>query len=296
MRRELDGNLLKGSRYLRSIIEIKDVYFRYGGEEGFVLDGVSLDVKEGEFIALIGANGSGKSTLAKLMNAVLLPNSGAVSVLGMDTSDEERLYDIREKVGMVFQNPDNQIVATVVEEDVAFAPENLGVPPDEIRRRVDAAIDAVGLNRHKTDSPHKLSGGQKQRVAIAGILAMQPDCIVLDEPTAMLDPFGRRRVLETIHRLNDERGMTVVLITHFMEEAATADRVIALDNGRIAKNGAPREVFSDFEGMRALGLDVPRATELCRILADSGADIARDLVLPVQCVERLDWLLTEAGR
>ncbi len=281
---------------MQNIIEIKEVYFKYGGEDGFVLDGVSLDVRRGEFLALVGANGSGKSTLAKLMNAVLIPNSGTVTVHGMDTSDEGHIYAIREKVGMVFQNPDNQIVATVVEEDVAFAPENLGVAPDEIRRRVDEAIDAVGLNRHKTDSPHKLSGGQKQRVAIAGILAMRPDCIVLDEPTAMLDPFGRRRVLETIHRLNDELGMTVVLITHFMEEAATAERIVVLAGGKIARDGTPEEVFSDAEGMRALGLDVPRATELARLLAEGGADIKSSLVLPAQLVERLDALLTEAGR
>ncbi|MEG2083888.1 MAG: energy-coupling factor transporter ATPase, partial [Oscillospiraceae bacterium] len=207
------------------IIEIEDIYFLYGDEDGFVIDGVTLDVGRGEFVAVLGANGSGKSTLAKHMNAILLPSSGSVTVLGMDTTDEEHIYDIRESVGMVFQNPDNQIVATVVEEDVAFALENLGVPPVEIRARVDESLEAVGLSNHKKDAPHKLSGGQKQRVAIAGVLAMRPKCIVLDEPTAMLDPFGRRRVIETVRRLNREQGITVVLITHFMEEAATADRV-----------------------------------------------------------------------
>ncbi|MDO4566756.1 MAG: energy-coupling factor transporter ATPase [Oscillospiraceae bacterium] len=279
---------------MENIIEINDISFRYEGGESPVLEGVSLKVKKGEFLALCGANGSGKSTLAKMMNAILLPESGTVSVLGMDTASEEQLYKIRERVGMVFQNPDNQIVASIVEEDVAFAPENLGVPPEEIRRRVDAAIEAVGLGRHKGDTPSKLSGGQKQRVAIAGVLAMQPDCIVLDEPTAMLDPFGRRRVLETVHRLNEELGVTVVLITHFMEEAATADRIIVLSEGKIVREGAPREVFSDAEGVRALGLDVPRATRLCRRLKARGLDIATDIVLPADCVKAIARLFEEA--
>ena len=280
-----------------SIIKINNVSFSYGTDSNSigVLDDISLEIQRGEFVALLGANGSGKSTLAKLMNAVLLPTSGSVSVLGMDTSDEDHLYDIREKVGMVFQNPDNQIVASIVEQDVAFAPENLGVEPSEMRRRVDDALEAVGMAKHKLDTPSKLSGGQKQRVAIAGILAMQPECIVLDEPTAMLDPYGRKRVLETVHKLNEQNGITVVLITHYMEEAATADRIVVLDHGRIVREGSPRFVFSDAESMKKMGLSIPRVTELCRTLKKSGIDIDSSIVSPEECVERLSQLLKEAG-
>ena len=278
-----------------SIIKIKNVSFSYGsgGDSVGVLDDISLEIGRGEFVALLGANGSGKSTLAKLMNAVLLPTGGSVTVLGMDTADEEHLYDIREKVGMVFQNPDNQIVASVVEQDVAFAPENLGVEPGEMRRRVDDALEAVGMTKHKLDTPSKLSGGQKQRVAIAGILAMQPECIVLDEPTAMLDPHGRKRVLETVHKLNEQKGITVVLITHYMEEAATADRIVVLDRGRIVRDGTPREIFADADGMKKMGLTVPHVTELCRTLSEAGIDIDPATVSPEECVERLSQLLGE---
>ncbi|MCL2539056.1 MAG: energy-coupling factor transporter ATPase, partial [Oscillospiraceae bacterium] len=266
------------------------VSFAYETEsqaEARVLDDIDLLVNKGEFVAVLGYNGSGKSTLAKHMNAILIPLSGKVEVHGMDTADEALVYDIRQKVGMVFQNPDNQIVATVVEEDVAFALENLGVEPNEIRRRVDEALDIVGMSGHATATPHQLSGGQKQRVAIAGVIAMRPDCIVLDEPTAMLDPKGRQTVLRTVRRLNVEYGITVVFITHYMEEAAAADRVVILSGGKIAKEGTPKQVFSDVEGVRALGLDVPQATEICYLLRGAGVDIERDIVLPEECVAQL---------
>ncbi len=280
---------------METIIEFKNVSFEYGAGAQ-VLDDVSLSIKKGEFVAVVGANGSGKSTLAKQMNAVLVPSSGDVLVNGMNTADEEKVYDIRRTVGMVFQNPDNQIVATMVEEDVAFALENLGVPPQEIRRRVDEAIETVGLTKYKTSAPHKLSGGQKQRVAIAGILAMNPECIVLDEPTAMLDPKGKARVISTIKRLNEEKGITVILITHFMDEAAQAKRLIALDHGRIVKDGTPREIFKDIAGMRALGLDAPSPTKLCALLAESGVKLRSDVISVEECVEELSRLLKEAGR
>ncbi len=279
-----------------NIIEFHDVHFRYSPESPEVLRGVTLSIPRGQFIAVLGANGSGKSTLAKHMNAILLPTSGRVIANGYDTADEDAVLGIRKRVGMVFQNPDNQIVATVVEEDVAFALENLGLAPEKIRARVDEALEVVGMTRHATDAPHKLSGGQKQRVAIAGILAMHPKCMVLDEPTAMLDPFGRRRVLETVQKLNREQGITVVLITHYMEEAAAADRVVIMSHGEIALDGAPRAVFSDAQRVRALGLDVPPTTELCVALADRGVKIARDIVDPEECVERLAQLLEGAKR
>ncbi len=277
----------------QNIVEFHDVSFRYSGEGGFVLDGINLEIRRGEFIAVLGANGSGKSTLAKHMNAILTPTNGQVIANGLDTADEDNLLGIRKRIGMVFQNPDNQIVATIVEEDVAFALENLGKAPWKIRERVDEALELVGMTKHAKDAPHKLSGGQKQRVAIAGVLAMRPDCIVLDEPTAMLDPKGRRRVIETVKRLNEENGITVVLITHFMEEAALAGRVIVMNQGKIVLDDLPRAVFSDAARIRALGLDVPQTTELCGLLHDAGVPIDKDIVSPEACVERLAALLGE---
>lgn len=251
-----------------NIIEVRDLYFDYVQETETepeitpVLKGVSLTVRRGEFVAVLGHNGSGKSTLAKHLNAILTPTKGSVKIDGMDTAEEEHLFDIRQRVGMVFQNPDNQIVATIVEEDVAFAPENLGVPTEEIRRRVDDALKTVRMYDYRRHAPHQLSGGQKQRVAIAGIIAMQPDCIVLDEPTAMLDPQGRQEVMKTIRRLNREQGITIILITHYMEEAALCDRVVVMDSGTILFDDTPKEVFSHVEELKSVGLDVPQVTEL----------------------------------
>ncbi|MBR5502663.1 MAG: energy-coupling factor transporter ATPase [Oscillospiraceae bacterium] len=274
---------------MKELIKLEGVRFSYGGAD--VLKNISLSVQEGEFVAVLGYNGCGKSTLAKLLNGILVPVEGRVLVDGMDTADEAQLEAIRRTVGMVFQNPDNQIVATIVEEDIAFAPENLGLEPSVILQRVDEAIEAVGLQKHRLDAPHKLSGGQKQRVAIAGVLAMQPRCIVLDEPTAMLDPVGRGLVMKVIKRLNKELGITVVLITHFMEEAAQADRVVVLSQGEVALQGTPSEVFSHAERMLELGLGVPPATELCLALKARGVDIATDIVLPEDCVKQLAKLL-----
>ena len=243
-----------------------------------VLNGVDINIKNGEFVAVLGHNGSGKSTLAKHFNAILLPTGGSVYINKMDTKDEKLLYDIRQTVGMVFQNPDNQIVATIVEEDVAFAPENLGVPSKEIRKRVDWALETVGMSDYKRHSPHLLSGGQKQRVAIAGVLAMQPNCIVLDEPTAMLDPIGRREVIATLKRLNKQEGITIVLITHNMDEATSADRVIVMSKGDIALNGTPRQVFSNVPLIKSLGLDVPQVSELMYELRKNGIDLPTDIL------------------
>ena len=284
-----------------AIIQIKDVRFSYTTAEGVapvVLDGVTLDIAEGSFVAVLGHNGSGKSTLAKHMNAILLPSGGAVYVDGIDTVDEQRLLDIRRTVGMVFQNPDNQIVANVVEEDVAFAPENLGVPPEEIRRRVDDALKAVGMYEFREHAPHLLSGGQKQRVAIAGVIAMQPRCIVLDEPTAMLDPIGRADVLRTIKALNRERGVTVVLITHHMDEAAQADRLVVMAKGRVVADGAPKSVFQQVEQLKAVGLTVPQTTELLWQLRQAGFDVPLDALSDEECALALKNLLegyTEGG-
>jgi energy-coupling factor transport system ATP-binding protein len=261
---------------------------------GPVLDDIDLNIERGEFVAILGHNGSGKSTLAKHFNAMLLPSGGRVLVSGRDTADQNELYEIRRMVGMVLQNPDNQIVSTIVEEDVAFGPENLGVEPSEIRRRVDEALKAVGMLEYREHAPHKLSGGQKQRVAIAGVLAMQPECIVLDEPTSMLDPQGRKEVLDTISRLNRERGITIVLITHFMEEAVLADRVVVLENGRILLQGPPREVFSDIERLRQVGLDVPQPAELCHQLRRAGVPLPEDVLTAEECVEALSLLLEES--
>ena len=258
------------------IIKTENLTFSYVTEEGvapIVLDGVDLEIEAGSFVAVLGHNGSGKSTLAKHMNAILLPSGGKVWVSGMDTVDESLLLDIRRTVGMVFQNPDNQIVASVVEEDVAFAPENLGVPSDEIRRRVDEALALVDMTEYATHAPHLLSGGQKQRVAIAGVIAMRPRCIVLDEPTAMLDPVGRREVLATIKKLNAESGITVVLITHHMDEAAQAQRLVVMSKGHIIADGPPREVFRDVEGLRSVGLTVPEPVLLLWELRQAGLDV-----------------------
>ena len=278
-----------------TIIQTNELRFSYPAAEGVtpvVLDGVSLSIEAGTFVAVLGHNGSGKSTLAKHMNAILLPSGGTVYVDGIDTADESRLLDIRRMVGMVFQNPDNQIVANVVEEDVAFAPENLGVPPEEIRRRVDDALKAVGMYEYREHAPHLLSGGQKQRIAIAGVIAMQPRCIVLDEPTAMLDPIGRADVLRTIKQLNRERGVTVVLITHHMDEAAQADRLIVMAKGRMVADGTPREVFSRVEELQAVGLTVPQTTQLLWELRNEGISVPLDALSDEECAEALKALLT----
>ena len=280
----------------QAILETKDLHFRYDEEEGpspVVLDGVDLQIQAGTFVAVLGHNGSGKSTLAKHMNAILLPTGGKVYVDGMDTADEEKLMDIRRTVGMVFQNPDNQIVANVVEEDVAFAPENLGVPPEEIRRRVDDALKAVGMYEYREHAPHLLSGGQKQRVAIAGVIAMQPRCIVLDEPTAMLDPIGRSEVLKTIKELNRTSGVTVVLITHHMDEAAQADRLVVMSKGKVIADGAPREVFKQVEALKEVGLTVPETTELLWELRKAGVDVSLDALSDEECARELYQLLNQ---
>lgn len=280
---------------MSTIIKTDDLRFSYAAAEGLapiVLDGVDLEIEAGSFVAVLGHNGSGKSTLAKHMNAILLPTGGKVWVGGMDTADEARLLDIRRTVGMVFQNPDNQIVANVVEEDVAFAPENLGVPPAEIRQRVDAALKAVGMYEYREHAPHLLSGGQKQRVAIAGVIAMAPRCIVLDEPTAMLDPVGRREVLRTIQALNRTSGVTVVLITHHMDEAALADRLVVMADGHVVADGAPKTVFSRVEELRAVGLTVPETVELCYELRQDGLELPLDALSVEECAQALYRLLT----
>ena len=261
---------------MSAIIQFENVHFRYPEEEKESLAGISLEIEEGSFVAVLGHNGSGKSTLAKHMNAILVPTEGKVRVAGFDTADEEQLLNVRRNVGMVFQNPDNQIVANVVEDDVAFAPENLGVPPEEIRRRVDAALKQVGMYEYRMHAPHLLSGGQKQRVAIAGVIAMEPRVIVLDEPTAMLDPQGRQEVVSTVKRLCREKGMTVVLITHHMEECIGADRLIVMSEGGIAADGTPVEVFSRVELMEREGLDVPETTRLAYELNKEGFRLPMD--------------------
>ena len=273
-----------------NILEFQNVSFRYEGSSEkeqlpLAVRDVSFSVKKGDFVAILGHNGSGKSTLAKLSNSILLPESGKVLVNGMDTADESLSYDIRRTVGVVFQNPDNQIVASVVEEDVAFGPENLGVPPEEIRKRVDNALKAVGRYEYRKHEPHKLSGGQKQRVAIAGMIAMLPECIVLDEPTAMLDPRGRKEVMDTILKLNREMGMTVVFITHFMEEAVRASRVIVMDNAEILMDGTPREVFRQADRVKAAGLDVPKPAELARALQKRGVPMPDDILTASEFTE-----------
>ena len=259
------------------MIECRNLVFKYTAsenqEEKIAINDVNLQITEGEFIAILGHNGSGKSTMAKHMNALLIPTDGKMLVNKMDTSDMNNLWNIRETAGMVFQNPDNQLVATIVEEDVAFGPENLGVPPEEIRKRVDEALERGGMSEYKKHAPHLLSGGQKQRIAIAGILAMQPKCIIFDEPTAMLDPSGRKEVLDTIIDLNRNYGITVILITHYMDEAAKADRIVVMDKGKLILDGKPRDVFSNVEKMKNIGLDVPQVTELSYELQKLGINI-----------------------
>ena len=252
-----------------------------------VFEDMNLTVEEGSFVAILGSNGCGKSTLAKHFNSILLPCGGKVYVCGMDTSDEERLMAVRRNVGMVFQNPDNQIVANVVEEDVAFGPENLGISSAEIRRRVDSALQQVGMSSYAKHAPHLLSGGQKQRIAIAGVIAMEPKCIVLDEPTAMLDPRGRREVIETVTRLNREKGITVVLITHHMDEAAKAQRVVVMHKGKVAADGAPREVFTQVELLHELGLAAPETVELCHELNKQGFNLPLDRLSETECAQAL---------
>ena len=277
-----------------AIIKTEHLRFAYAAEGGLspvVLDGVDLEIEEGSFVAVLGHNGSGKSTLAKHMNAILLPTGGKVYVDGMDTCEDADLLDIRRTVGMVFQNPDNQIVANVVEEDVAFAPENLGVPPAEIRNRVDDALAMVGMSEYATHAPHLLSGGQKQRIAIAGVIAMRPRCVVLDEPTAMLDPIGRDEVLKTIRLLNREYGMTVVLITHHMDEAAQADRLVVMAKGKVIADGSPRQVFQRVEDLRAVGLTVPETVELCWELRREGLDVPLDAISDEECAQALYQIL-----
>ena len=272
-----------------TILTAKDLKFRYDPEQpDYALNGVSAEVKRGEFVAVLGANGCGKSTLAKHFNAILLPESGTVLVEGMDTKDEDK---IRQTVGMVFQSPDNQIVATVVEEDVAFALENLGVPPEEMRRRVDEAMKMAGIYEYRERAPHNLSGGQKQRVAIAGVVAMRPDCLILDEATAMLDPRGREQVMQTIHHLNKNMGITVVSITHYMEEAAQADRVLVMSKGNVVMEGTPKEVFSQTEKVRALRLDVPQAAELRDELVKAGIPMPEGIIDTGACAQALYELL-----
>ena len=273
-------------------IRVDNVSFSY--DDNRVLNNISLSVQEGEFVALLGHNGCGKSTMAKLFNVLLSPQSGTVTIDGITAETEDDIYEIRSRVGLVLQNPDNQLVATVVEEDVAFGPENLGVPPQEIRRRVDSALKAVDMYEYRSHAPHKLSGGQKQRVAIAGIIAMEPRCIVLDEPTAMLDPKGRQEVMDTIRHLNKSMGITIVLITHYMDEAVQADRVIVMDKGSILTQGTPRQVFSKTELLKEHSLDVPQSVELMYTLKNRyGAAVNEMPLTPAECVQTLSEILPQ---
>ncbi|MCM1525360.1 MAG: energy-coupling factor transporter ATPase [Ruminococcus sp.] len=287
---------------MEAIISAHELKFYYSaGESGDdagsdtpVFDGLDIDIEKGSFTVILGHNGCGKSTLAKHMNAILLPCGGKVYAAGFDTADESRLFDIRRHVGMVFQNPDNQIVASVVEEDAAFALENMGMPPDEMRKRVDEALKAVGMYEYREHAPSQLSGGQKQRVAIAGVIAMRPECIVLDEPTAMLDPAGRREVMKTVRRLNRENNVTIVLITHYMDEAAKGDRIVVMDKGKIILDGVPHEVFSHVDILREAGLDVPQATQLMYMMEKQGFKEADVHIIDEEaCADRLCKLLTE---
>ncbi len=284
-----------------SFLYAKNITFSYindfdeneSAKKTTVFRNLNFAVERGEFVAVLGHNGSGKSTLVKCFNGINIPEEGDVIVNGYNTKDEEHLLDIRQSVGMVFQNPDNQIVATIVEEDVAFALENMGVEPKEIRRRVDDALKTVGMYEYREHAPHKLSGGQKQRVAIAGILAMRPDCILLDEPTAMLDPNGRKEVLKTIKMLNNEFGVTIVLITHYMDEAAQAERVVVMDSGEIVMNDTPKKVFSRVEELKNIGLDVPQVTELTHMLIDEGISLDSEIITEDECVQALSDLLSK---
>ena len=280
---------------MENIISAEHLRFAYPGLDGApgvtVFEDLSLQVETGSFVAVLGTNGCGKSTLAKHFNSILLPSGGKVYVCGMDTADEDRLMAVRRAVGMVFQNPDNQIVATVVEEDVAFALENLGVPPEEMRRRVDDSMKMAGIYEYRERAPHNLSGGQKQRVAIAGVVAMRPDCLILDEATAMLDPRGREQVMQTIHYLNRNMGITVVSITHYMEEAAQADRVLVMSKGHVVMEGTPKEVFSQTEKVRSLHLDVPQAAELRDELVKAGIPMPEGIINTGECAQALYELL-----
>lgn len=275
-----------------TIISAESLTFRYDDDAADALRGVSLDIERGQFVALLGHNGSGKSTFARHLNAILLPSGGRVLVDGMDTADEETLLQLRSTVGLVFQNPDNQMVAAIVEEDVAFGPENLGVKNPELRQRVDDALKAVGMYDYRRHAPHKLSGGQKQRIAIAGILAMKPKCLVLDEPTAMLDPGGRTEVMQAVRRLCDEQGVTIVLITHYMDEAAMADRVVVMHEGEVLTEGTPSEVFSRTELLRKNGLDVPQPVELAELLRERGFAIPESVLTPEECAAAIAALIT----
>jgi energy-coupling factor transport system ATP-binding protein len=270
-----------------NIIKIENVKFKYDEKDTlYAVDGVNLNIRQGEFTAVVGRNGSGKSTLAKLINSILLPESGKIYVKGMDTADDSKLWDIRQAAGMVFQNPDNQLVATIVEEDIAFGPENQGVDPSEIRRRVDEALKAVGMYDFRDWPPHMLSGGQKQRIAIAGILALNSDCIILDEPTAMLDPSGRKEVMDTLQKLK-ERGKTIILITHYMDEAVQADRVVVMDRGSVKLDGTPKEIFRNMDVIKKFGLDVPQITQLAQGLYRAGLDIPPDIIDVKELVDLL---------
>lgn len=274
---------------MENFIELENVCFSY--DEKQVLNNISLDIKKGEFVALLGHNGCGKSTLSKLFNVLQKPDSGVIRIDGVIPKTEDDVYNIRSKVGLILQNPDNQLVATIVEEDVAFGPENLGVPPKEIRKRVDEALKSVGMYEYRKHAPHKLSGGQKQRVAIAGIIAMQPSCIVLDEPTAMLDPKGRQEVMDTIKFLNKEKGITIILITHYMDEAVQADRVVVMDNGSILIQGTPTEVFSEVDLLKQHSLDVPQSVELMYLLKKRGVNIETLPLEPSECISMLKDML-----
>lgn len=275
------------------MIKCEKLSFKYttdeenGVVEKYAIKDIDLTVKKGEFLVVLGHNGSGKSTVAKHMNALLIPSSGTIYVDGLDTKNEENIWTVRSKAGMVFQNPDNQMVATIVEEDVAFGPENLGIDPKEIKKRVDESLEKVGMSEYKRHAPHLLSGGQKQRVAIAGILAMQPECIIFDEPTAMLDPSGRREVLENIKEINKEHGITVILITHYMDEAAQADRVVVIDGGSVVLEGKPKQVFSNVEKMKSLGLDVPQVTEIVYELNKKGFNLDKEILNVDEMVDAL---------
>lgn len=286
---------------MEDFIKVNHVFFQYESAEeknsdDFALNDVNMTIRKGEFVAIVGHNGSGKSTLAKHFNSLYLPTTGDVTVQGMNTKDDEKLFAIRKKVGLVLQNPDNQIVAGIVEEDVAFGCENLGVPPAEIRERVDRALKSVGMYEYRKHSPDKLSGGQKQRIAIAGIIAMEPECIVLDEPTAMLDPMGRDEVIRTITKLNQEMGITIILITHYMEEAVLADRVIMMDAGKVLTEGTPREVFAKVELLRQHRLNVPQATELVYKLRGCGYELPKCVLDEQECVDALAELMKKHSK
>ena len=281
---------------IMAYIKVENLKYRYPNTTKLALDGLDFEIEKGSFTAILGHNGSGKSTLAKHFNAILLPSGGKVYVKGMDTADENNIFNIRQSAGMVFQNPDNQMVAALVEDEVAFAPENLGVEPKEIRRRVDECLEIVNMTKYAQSSPSKLSGGQKQRVAIASVLAMNPEILILDEPTAMLDPKGRSEVIKTIKMLNEEKDITVVLITHYMDEAAQADRTVVIDDGEIVLDGTPKEVFKNVEKLKSLGLDVPQVTELAYELRKMGIEISDDVLTVDECFDEIIRILGETKR